>query len=71
MTNEDFTLVNEIDLSFMSPIVTNFQNLLDNEYETEHNVQFYADKLNISFKGLNKAVKKELGRTVSELIKEN
>lgn len=54
----------------LSPVVNNFQNLLDEKYEKEHNVQFYADTLNISSKGLNKAVKKELGRTVSELIKE-
>ncbi len=60
----------EVDLSVLSPIVTDFQNLLDKEYERQHNVQFYADELNISPKGLNKAVKKELGRTVSDLIKE-
>ncbi|AXT62579.1 AraC family transcriptional regulator [Aquimarina sp. AD10] len=60
----------EVNLSILSPVVTGFQNLLDQEYERQHNVQFYADELNISPKGLNKAVKKELGRTVSELIKE-
>ncbi len=53
-----------------SSIVIDFQNILDRKYEHQHNVQFYADNLNISPKGLNKAVKKELGRTVSELIKE-
>jgi len=60
----------EVDLSVLSAVVTDFQNLLDTEYERQHNVQFYADALHISPKGLNKAVKKELGRTVSELIKE-
>ncbi len=60
----------EVDLSILSPVVTDFQNLLDKEYERQHNVQFYADELSISPKGLNKAIKKELGRTVSELIKE-
>ncbi|WP_394750196.1 AraC family transcriptional regulator [Spongiimicrobium salis] len=60
----------EVDLTALSAVVTDFQNLLDREYERQHNVQFYADELNISPKGLNKAVKKELGRTVSELIKE-
>ncbi|WP_298545288.1 AraC family transcriptional regulator [uncultured Aquimarina sp.] len=60
----------EVNLSVLSPVVTDFQNLLDTAYERQHTVQFYADELNISPKGLNKAVKKELGRTVSELIKE-
>lgn len=60
----------DVDLTMLSLVVTDFQNLLDTEYERQHNVQFYADQLNISPKGLNKAVKKELGRTVSELIKE-
>lgn len=60
----------EVNLSTLSLVVTAFQNLLDKTFESHHNVQFYADELNISPKGLNKAVKKELGRTVSELIKE-
>ncbi len=59
-----------VDLSLQSPLVTEFQNLLDQQYQQQHNVQFYSDELNISAKGLNKAVKKELGRTVSDLIKE-
>ncbi len=60
----------EVNQTILSSVVNDFQNLLDQEYEREHNVQYYSDKLNISSKGLNKAVKKELGRTVSELIKE-
>lgn len=60
----------QVNLSILSPLVTEFQNLLDSKYETEHSSQFYSDHLNVSPKGLNKAVKKELGRTVSELIKE-
>jgi len=60
----------EVNLSSLSPLVTDFQHLLDQEYEREHQVQFYASRLNISQKGLNKVVKKELGRTVGELIKE-
>lgn len=60
----------DVNLSKLSPIVANFQNLLDQQYEDHHDVQFYASQLNISPRGLNKAVKKELGRTVSELIKE-
>ena len=63
-------LFGEVNLSIMSAMVTDFQNLLDKEYEREHSAQFYSDNLNISPKGLNKAVKKELGRTVSDLIKE-
>ncbi len=60
----------QVNLSILSPLVSDFQNLLDDQYETEHSSQFYSDHLNISPKGLNKAVKKELGRTVSGLIKE-
>jgi len=60
----------QVDLSILTPLVADFQNLLDQQYEREHNVQFYADALHITPKGLNKAVKKELGRTVSDLIKE-
>ncbi len=60
----------EVNLAQMSSLVIDFQNLLDQEYEKQHHVQFYSDQLNISPKGLNKAVKKDLGRTVSEMIKE-
>jgi len=60
----------DVNLAMMSPIVTDFQNLLDIQYTKEHGAQFYSDSLNISLKGLTKAVKKELGRTVSDLIKE-
>ena len=59
-----------VNLNMLSQVVTDFQNLLDQQYEREHSAQYYSDELNISPKGLNKAVKKELGQTVSELIKE-
>ncbi len=60
----------QVNLAVLSTLVSDFQNLLDEKYATEHSAQFYSDQLNISPKGLNKAVKKELGRTVSEIIKE-
>ena len=54
----------------LSPTVADFQDLLEKNYVKEHQVQFYADQLFISSKGLNNAVKRELGKTASELIKE-
>ncbi|MFK7787699.1 MAG: helix-turn-helix domain-containing protein [Crocinitomicaceae bacterium] len=60
----------DVDLSRLSKLVTDFQDLLEKEFAEKHSAQYYSDNLNISPKGLNKAVKKELGRTVSELIKE-
>jgi len=60
----------EVNLALPSALAINFQNLLDKDYEKEHNVQYYSNQLNISPKGLNKIIKKEFGRTVSDLIKE-
>ena len=38
----------QVNLSMLSLLVTDFQNLLDKAYESQHNVQYYADSLNIS-----------------------
>lgn len=54
----------------LSKVVMDFQDLLETNYIKEHSVQFYADALFISPKGLTKATKKDLGRTPGELIKE-
>lgn len=54
----------------LSQTVTDFQNLLEEHYAKQHQVQFYADQLFIGSKGLNSATKKELGKTASELIRE-
>jgi len=54
----------------LSSIVADFQDLLENNYSKKHQVQFYADQLFISPKGLNNATKRELGKTASALIKE-
>lgn len=54
----------------LSKTVADFQDLLENHFSKEHQVQFYADRLFISSKGLNTATKRELGKTASELIKE-
>ena len=54
----------------LSNTVSDFQNLLEDTYKQHHQVQFYADQLYISSKGLNNATKKELGKTASELIRE-
>ncbi|NRB52031.1 MAG: helix-turn-helix transcriptional regulator [Saprospiraceae bacterium] len=54
----------------LSSVVADFQDLLEENYKREHQVQFYANHLFISPKGLNNATKRELGKTTSELIKE-
>ena len=56
--------------SGLSSLVTNFQDLLENKFRLEHQVKYYANALHITPKGLNNAVKKELAKNASELIKE-
>ena len=45
-----------------------FENSIELNYKNEKSVQFYANKLNISSKHLNRIVKKSLNKTSSELI---
>lgn len=51
-------------------ILANFMELLENNYATEHNVQFYADKLCISTKHLSETVKSLSGRSVKDWIQD-
>ena len=45
-----------------------FENEIELNYKSEKSVQFYANKLNISSKHLNRIVKESLNKTSSELI---
>ncbi len=45
-----------------------FENSIELNYKNEKSVQFYANKLNISSKHLNRIVKESLNKTSSELI---
>lgn len=47
-----------------------FENSIELNYKNEKSVQFYANKLNISSKHLNRIVKESLNKTSSDLIAE-
>jgi AraC-like DNA-binding protein len=47
-----------------------FENAIELNYKNEKSVQFYANKLNISSKHLNRIVKESLNKTSSDLIAE-
>jgi AraC-like DNA-binding protein len=47
-----------------------FENSIELNYKIEKSVQFYANKLNISSKHLNRIVKESLNKTSSDLIAE-
>ncbi|AZQ63995.1 helix-turn-helix domain-containing protein [Flammeovirga pectinis] len=47
-----------------------FEELIESTYKTEKSPQFYAKKLNISPKHLNRIIKELIGKTSSELITE-
>jgi AraC-like DNA-binding protein len=47
-----------------------FENAIERNYKNEKSVQFYANKLNISSKHLNRIVKESLNKTSSDLIAE-
>lgn len=69
-SKQKLKFISEIEVERLSSTITDFQNLLEANYAKRHDVQFYADSLNISPKGLSKATKKELGRTTLELIRD-
>lgn len=48
--------------------VRNYRRLLNEYYKTEHSVQFYADKLNISADHLSRTIKSCTGKTAKEFI---
>ena len=51
-------------------ILASFMELLEDNYTTEHRIQFYADKLCISTKHLSETVKAISGRSVKDWIQE-
>lgn len=58
-------------LEKLPAIVVNFKNLLKKEYQNQHTVNFYADKLNITPKHLSEILKKQTGKTASDWINES
>ena len=48
----------------------NLENLIEKHYLTSKNAQFYADKLHITSKHLNRIVQTTLGKTTTHLITE-
>ena len=61
-----------IDVSTFTYIETlrNLENLIEQHYLTAKNAQFYADKLHITGKHLNRIVQATLGKTTTRLITE-
>lgn len=51
-------------------ILASFLELLENNYITEHRIQFYADKLCISTKHLSETVKSVSGRSVKDWLQD-
>jgi AraC family transcriptional activator of pobA len=47
-----------------------FQKLLEHHFKSEKELSFYSEKLNITNNTLSKAIKKEFGKTPSQLINE-
>lgn len=44
--------------------------LLEDYYDTEKGVDFYADKLNLSAKRLNQILKQKTGKTINQILQE-
>jgi len=59
---------NTIKNSEEEDLLTHFLNALENNYQNNHQVQFYADKLNITSRKLNDITKLYLGNTTKEII---
>jgi len=53
-----------------SKTLENLENLINNHFYTEKSPRFYANKLNITTKHLNRVVKKMINKTTSQLISE-
>jgi AraC-like DNA-binding protein len=51
-------------------ILEQFQNMIEQFFKTEKSASFYADKLNITTKHLNRVTKNTLNKTCSTVIKE-
>lgn len=49
-------------------ILENFEHLLDQSYDKQKLPKFYADKLNISTKHLNRVVKETINKTTNQMI---
>lgn len=58
-------------LEKLPAIVANFKTLLKKEYQNQHTVNFYADKLNITPKHLSEILKKQTGKTAGDWINES
>jgi AraC family transcriptional activator of pobA len=58
-------------LEKLPSIVLNFKNLLKKEFQHNHTVHFYADKLNITPKHLSEILKKQTGKTAGDWINES
>lgn len=56
--------------SRQSMIMRNFLKLVWKYYKSEHNIEFYAEKLCLSSKHLSRVVKEKLGKTPHTVIKE-
>ena len=65
-SNQDDELV----LSKKSELTSRFEYLLELHYKIRHDVQFYAETLNVTPARLNRRLNKELGKTTSNLIHE-
>jgi len=60
---------NTIQSAYLNKLLT-FENAIELNYKSVKSVQFYANKLNISSKHLNRIVKESLNKTSSDLIAE-
>lgn len=58
-------------LEKLPAILVNFKNILKKEYQNQHTVNFYADKLNITPKHLSEILKKQTGKTAGDWINES
>lgn len=63
----DFDLSNNSHSSYLH-ILENFEHLLDQFYDKQKLPKFYADKLNISTKHLNRVVKETINKTTNQMI---
>lgn len=62
--------LNKIDLSAPAHQLKKFEELVEQNYETEHYPKFYADQLSISPNYLNALCKKERNKTAGVIIRE-
>ena len=61
---------NELELKFDNSLgeISSFFVLLNRNYKTNHEVQFYADELNTSVRRLNSILKENFNKTIRELL---